>query len=164
MNTRELAQRLLEEGCRPSMFAIGSRGAASDAFCLVRDGEEWRVFYTERGQDSPPVHVSRDEAQACDFFFRHLTAMRHDHLVGFFRGEGAAEALRDRLREAGVPSWSDRIPYGGPDDPRHRVFVAGKVLFAARVLLGRVPVVDATHGSPAPTTSRKPEVCSESDA
>ncbi|UQS16614.1 SPOR domain-containing protein [Pseudomonas sp. HS6] len=139
MNSRELAERLLEEGCNPSSFAIGSRGAASDAFYLSRKGEQWQVCYTERGEDSPPIHVSDSESQACDFFFKYIVAMRHDHCVGFFKSQDNAMALEHELKKLGVVSWSDQIPYGGEHDPRYRVFVTGKAIFVAREALGVVP-------------------------
>jgi hypothetical protein len=142
MNTRELTQRLFEEGCNPSLYAVGSRGAASDAFCLTHTGTQWQVFYTEHGQDSPPIYASSSESQACEFFFQHIMGMRHDHCVGFFKLEQNAEALQDQLRGLGVSSWKDRIPYGGPSDPRFRVFVTGKSIFQARSALGNVPVRD----------------------
>lgn len=69
MNTRELAERLLEEGCNPSMYAIGPRGGASDAFYLSHRDAQWQVCYTERGLDSPPIYASGSESQACEFFY-----------------------------------------------------------------------------------------------
>jgi hypothetical protein len=57
MNIRELTQRLFEEGCNASLYAVGSRGTASDAFCLTHNGAQWQVYYTERGQDSPPIYA-----------------------------------------------------------------------------------------------------------
>ena len=142
MNTRELSQRLIDEGCNASLYAVGSRGSASDAFCLTYSGAQWAVYYTERGQDSPPIYASGSESQACEFFFKHIMAMRHDHCVGIFKSEQRAEAMQVRLQEVGLPSWKDRIPYGGPDDPRFRVFVTGKAIFPAKQLLGTVPVRD----------------------
>jgi hypothetical protein len=139
MNSIELAKRLLEEGCNPSKYAIGSRGGASDAFYLSRRGAQWQVCYTERGQDLQPIYISDSESQACDFFFQYIMAMRHDHCVGFFKSKGNAVALDHELRELGVLSWSDQIPYGGKHDPRYRVFVTGKEIFVAREALGVVP-------------------------
>lgn len=139
MNSIELAKRLLEEGCNPSNFAIGSSGVASDAFYLSRRGAQWQVCYTERGQDSEPIYVSGSEAQACEFFFRHIMAMRHDHCIGFFKSKGNALALEQELKGLGVLSWSDQIPYGGEHDPRYRVFVTGKEIFVAREALGVLP-------------------------
>jgi len=142
MNTRELSQRLFDEGCNASLYAVGTRGVASDAFCLTHSGTQWEVYYTERGQDSPPIYGSGSESQACDFFFKHIMAMRHDHCVGFFRSEQRAEALQGKLQEIGLSSWKDKIPYGGLNDPRFRVFVTGKAIFAAKQELGTVPVRD----------------------
>ena len=142
MNTRELSQRLFDEGCNSSLYAIGSRGIASDAFCLTYTGTQWQVFYTERGQDSSPIYTSGSESQACEFFFQHIMAMRHDHCVGFFKSEQSAEALQSRLQEIGLRSWKDRIPYGGLSDSRFRVFVTGKFIFPAMAALGNVPIRD----------------------
>jgi hypothetical protein len=142
MNTQELAQRLFEEGCNPYMYAIGARGAASDAFCLSFNGAQWEVYYTERGIDDPPIFVSGSEAQACDFFFRHIMGLRHEHCVGFFRSEQNAVALHHSLQVLGLVARQDRIPYGGPNDPRFRVFVTGKGIFTERAALGNVPVRD----------------------
>ena len=142
MNTRELSQRLFEEGCNPASYAVGSRGGASDAFCLAYTGTQWQVYYSECGHDSAPIYASDSEAQACEFFFQHIMAMRHDHCVGFFKSEHNAAALEVRLHELGVSSWSDRIPYGGPKDPRYRVFVTGKAIFPVKASLGSVPVRD----------------------
>ena len=142
MDTHELSQRLFDEGCNASLYAIGSRGAASDAFCLTHNGAQWQVYYTERGQDSPPIYSSRSESEACEFFFQHIMAMRHDHCVGFFKSEQSAAALQSRLQEIGLSSSKDIIPYGGPNDPRFRVFVTGKAIFSATSALGNVPVRD----------------------
>ncbi len=142
MNTRELSQRLFDEGCNASLYAIGSRGGASDAFCLTHNGTQWEVYYTECGQDFPPIYASGSESQACEFFFTHIMAMRHDHCVGFFKSDQRAEALQSKLRQAGLSSWKDKIPYGGLNDPRFRVFVAGKAIFQAMQVLGTVPVRD----------------------
>jgi len=140
MNTRELSDRLTEEGCNPSLYAIGSRGAASDAFCLTFTGTQWQVFYTERGQDSPPIFASGSEAQACDFFFEYIMGMRHDHCIGIFKTPDRAAQLVAQLFSQGIPTTQDKIPYGGPTDPRYRVFVSGKSIFPAKQLLGTVPL------------------------
>jgi hypothetical protein len=136
-----LALRLEEEGCLASSYAIGERGGASDAYCLTRRGALWHVYYTERGVDQAPLLSSTSEAEACAFLFRQIMSFRHDHCVGFFRSAGAAEALASMLGERGIACWRDQIPYG-PRDPRHRVFVTGRAIFAARALLGEIPARD----------------------
>jgi len=138
----ELGQRLQQEGCNSSFYAIGSPGLASDAYCLTRHRGEWRVFYTERGCDQPPIFESRSEEEACEFFYKFIMRFRHDHCIGFFRSKAETDALCEKLREHGVPFHQDTIPYGGPKDIRHRVFVVGKVVFKARELLGELLLED----------------------
>jgi hypothetical protein len=140
MNRRELSLRLTEEGCNPSLYAIGSRGAASDAFCLTFTGTQWQIYYTERGQDSPPIYASGSESQACEFFYEYIMGMRHDHCIGIFRTHERAQELVAQLAAHGVETNQDRIPYGGPNDPRFRVFVTGKAIFPAKQILGAVPL------------------------
>lgn len=141
MNTTELQRRLLAEGCSPHNFSIGSRG--SDVFCLEQQESIWRVFYTERGQDSPPIFESKSEDEACHFFFQYITTkIRHDHLVGFFISEQDALNLESQLAQDGISCHRDKIPYGGWSDPRYRVFVVGKGIFRARTVLGDIPKKD----------------------
>lgn len=141
MNTVELKRRLLQEGCSPYNFSIGPGG--SDVFCLEQQDGVWRVFYTERGKADPPIFESRDENEACEFYFRYVTTkIRHQHLVGFFASEQKVIELEAQLVQNGIPVHRDKIPYGGWSDPRYRVFVVGKDIFRARAILGEVPVKD----------------------
>ena len=99
MNIAELQQRLLDEGCSPHNFSIGPGG--SDVYCLEQQDGIWRVFYTERGKEAAPIFESRDEEEACAFYFNYITTkFRHDHLVGFFISERNAIELVSRLAEA----------------------------------------------------------------
>ncbi len=68
LNLVELAQRLEAEGCNPGSYALGTRGSASDAFCLIHDGTAWQVFYTERGVNQEPFYTAASEADACVYF------------------------------------------------------------------------------------------------
>ena len=142
MNLRELAEHLASEGCDPSSYAIGSRGSASDAYCLTQNGSRWEIYYTERGLDQAPLHTSESESEACELFRKLILSFRHDHCVGFFRSEESATKLCQRLREIGVAPRQDHIRYGGPNDPRFRVFVTGKAIFEAKAALGQVPLDD----------------------
>lgn len=141
MNTTELKQRLLDEGCSPYQFSIGPGG--SDVFCLDKRNGKWSVFYTERGRDDEPMFETDNEDEACEFYFNYITTkMRHDHLVGFFISQQNADSLTEKLSQHGIQSHRDKIPYGGWNDPRYRVFVVGKDIFRARDILGEVPLND----------------------
>jgi hypothetical protein len=141
MNTNELKQRLLDEGCSPFQFSVGPGG--SDVFCLDQRNGKWSVFYTERGREGEPIFETDSEDEACEFYFDYITTkMRHDHLVGFFLSEQNASLLTDKLTRNGIQSHQDKIPYGGWNDPRYRVFVVGKNIFKAQDILGKLPLKD----------------------
>jgi len=141
MKIQELERRLLEEGCSPHNFSIGHQG--SDVYCLDNKFGTWRVYYTERGEDHSPIFESQSEEEACEFYSDYImTKIRHDHMVGFFKSEHNAKALREKLARNAIQSHQDKIPYGGRIDPRYRVFVVGKDIFRAREILGEVPKED----------------------
>ncbi len=143
MNVHELEQRLLEEGCNPNNFCIGPpRCPVTDIDCLDQVDGEWQIFYTERGQDSPPIFTTRDEAEACEFYFQRIMSFRQDHCVGFFRSSELAKSLVEKLEQHGLAPRQDAIPYGGWLDSRFRVFVTGKAIFKSRELLGADRVTD----------------------
>jgi hypothetical protein len=143
MNARELEQRLVAEGCNPNNYCIGPpQRPVTDIYCLDQLEGEWQVFYTERGRDEPPIFTTRDETDACEYYYRQITSMRQDHLVGFFRSEVNARALMAKLEAAGLNPRQDAIPYGGWADPRFRVFVTGKAIFETKKLLGKERATD----------------------
>lgn len=142
MNIEQLTQRLEEEGCNPGNYCIGKPWQVTDIFCLTQIDGVWQIYFTERGKHEPPIFTSPDEAAACDYYFELMMGIRHDHLVGYFREETAVHALQTLLNQHNIPSHTDKVPYGGWADPRYRVFVTGKDIFAASSLLGDVPLRD----------------------
>ena len=140
-NVAELARRLQAEGCLADSYALGAVDGASDAHCLVLRGDDWVVFYAERGLEQPPMFTSPVEAEATAYLYRLITSFRHDHCVGFFRSEAAAVALAERLSALGLQPHLDAIRYTSTE-ARHRVFVTGRAIFAARAALGSDLPVD----------------------
>ncbi len=141
MNIQELEKRLEEEACSRAHYSIGARD--SDVFCLENQNGTWRMFYTERGLDQEPLFESQSEDEACEFFFTYMTTrIRHDHLVGYFISLEKAEALAENLKEHGIQTYRNDIPYHGWEDPRFRVFVIGKDVFKARDIFGELPIRD----------------------
>jgi hypothetical protein len=144
MKAVEVRSYLLAQGCSEALFAVGSRGAASDAFCLVHDGRHWTVFYTERGEDSPPIYSSDSESDACAFFVRHILSLEHWHLVGSFVRESEAIAVASKVESLGAKPIRNDIPhYSRMNDPRYRVFVKSKDIFPVREAFRELPVQKA---------------------
>jgi hypothetical protein len=136
MNTHQLEQRLLAEGCSPNNFSIRSRGDGN-LYCLDESNGTWTVFYTERGLDADPFFASTSEEKACEFFYDLIKKMTHWHLVGFFADEALAIDLQTKLTSIGVDFIRNDIPaYQHQNDPRFRVFVIGEDIFTVRAALG----------------------------
>jgi hypothetical protein len=140
MTIAELERRLLAEGCNPDNYALNTR--SYDGFCLMRQGGQWVVFYSERGYDQAPIFTSSDEDAACRYFFDFVMKMEHRHLVGVLRSEPAAQAMRARLEAQGIATHAYRLLYA-QDDYRQVISVVGKDVFPARALLGKLPIEDA---------------------
>ncbi len=131
MKAIELTERLLSEGCNPSSFSVLSR--AHDAYCLDRRNNEWVIFYSERGIDSPPIFHTANESEACDYFYSLILKQEHWHIVGFFNIENDAIELEKKLISFGITPVRNDIPaYKAENDPRYRVFVIGKDIFKVK--------------------------------
>lgn len=76
MDSRELESRLRSYGVPRSMYTIG--GDADEAYCLVLDGANWLVYYSERGNKNDlRIHVR--ESDACsDLMKRVLSEFERD--------------------------------------------------------------------------------------
>ena len=94
LNAELLELKLWGEGC--TQYQIRQTG--DDEFCLIQSGSLWRVVYAERGNVQDVLFESSDEAKACEFMYRLITGIRHNHLVGFFKTQSESEAIGQVLR------------------------------------------------------------------
>jgi hypothetical protein len=141
MKASELPAKLTAAGC--NQFCVGDCFQLTDLHCLDYDGQNWHVFYTERGKRHDPIFSSPSEDEASRFYYQFITRMTHWHLVGFFEQERAAFKLEEKLHSLEIATRRNDIPaYSGPNDPRFRVFVVGKDIFRARAALGDLPKKD----------------------
>ena len=124
MQIPELRRKLEEEGCAPMNYAIESRG--SDAYCLMNDGRQWRVFYSERGWDADPIFTSDSEADACEFFLDHMRKQPNWHLVAVRPSEMEAKAFEKEIERHGATPIRNDLAESIMGTPQFRVFVAGR--------------------------------------
>ncbi|MDC2888971.1 SPOR domain-containing protein [Psychrosphaera algicola] len=128
MNASAVNEKLLAEGCVPNSFAVLSR--ESDALCLLKNGVEWIVVYSERGNDSKPYFRSFSEEDACEFFYDLVMKEPHLHMVFFSRSIDEAEQFQTKVKNVGIETIRNDIPhYMNENDTRARVFVKGKDIF-----------------------------------
>jgi hypothetical protein len=138
MNCEELERQLEAAGCSRANYSVGTRG--NDTFCLEKVGDEWWVFYTERGMLNDPEYRSASEAEACAYLWEKMQNIRHDHLAGAFTDQAHAQAFAQSLQRLGMPHHCDQIPFPVLNPPLFRVFVYGAAIFDLRKRYGSLPV------------------------
>lgn len=138
----ELEKQLAAAGCSSANYHLGEPNGASDVYCLAQRNGRWHLFYTERGQDHYPEKIFDDESAACQYFHDFVMNMRHLHLVGLYQSPEIQQQHARFLQQNGILTTTDQIPYGGPNNPRYRLFVEGKAIFAAQKLLPALPLND----------------------
>ena len=135
MNIEELNERLEEEGYNSQFYCIGPGWRRlGDGFALDKVGDSFEWFYVERGQRGRAEKVFASEEEACQFAYETLSKddWARSHMIGMFESAAEAAELAQELSREGIRSKTDRIPYGGPDDPRFRVFVYGRDVFKVK--------------------------------
>ena len=135
MNIDELAKRLDEEGFNSHFYCIGAGWRRlGNGFALDKEGDSFQWFYVERGQRGEAERVFASEAEACQFVYETLSKDKwaQSHMIGMFESEADAADLVRELSLQGIHSETDRIPYGGLNDPRFRVFVYGRDVFKVK--------------------------------
>jgi hypothetical protein len=65
----ELEVAVRELSVRPSWYGIGTE--KDNALCIVREGQDWKVFFSERGDRYDAV-TFRSEEEACNHFLHEL--------------------------------------------------------------------------------------------
>lgn len=123
----ELQQRLEAEGFNEDYYCIGSSwGRLHNGFALDATPQGFEFFYVERGCKSP-IESFETEADACRYAYNFLANDKwsKSHMIGFFNAEEQAARCISWLQENGIEYLKDKIPYGGLNDPRYRVFVFG---------------------------------------
>lgn len=70
MNKSELKERLERENVKQSAYSLEG-GLPSEAFVLNQNGNQWEVYYSERGNKSG-LKIFDSENDACDEFYREM--------------------------------------------------------------------------------------------
>ena len=136
----ELLDRLAREGINPTSYrldTIGGGAGQDDCLCLRRSGSTWDVSRLERGSHEILAFFAT-EADACEDLFARLDGdpASRSHLLAWFGERAKADAFVALLHDAGItPNHRDvSVTHSGS---RHRIFVDGRDLAAATLLLRR---------------------------
>lgn len=144
MELKELYDKLLAEGC--NRFYIDGIGGPQDDDVDrlgMDDGVLWKIYYFERGRSGEAFFSSPDKEEAIKYYYQHIMAMQHRHLVTFTRSFEIFIFYRFTLESHGIKTIQNDIPnYSGAKDHVYRLFVVNKDIFAARELIDIMPYLD----------------------
>lgn len=75
MKIKELEQKLLGINVPIDIYSILKGGLPNEQYCITKDGDNWEVYYSERGNKSG-LKIFDDEDMACDYFYKKLAKYR----------------------------------------------------------------------------------------
>jgi len=75
--TKNDLRKMLDSGNIPKDTYSLEGGLPNEAYCLNQSGNQWEVYYSERGQKSG-LKLFKTENEACDYFYNSLVQMLKD--------------------------------------------------------------------------------------
>ncbi|OLP67052.1 hypothetical protein BACPU_04110 [Bacillus pumilus] len=69
MKLKELEQKLIEINVPDYVYSILKGGLPNEQYCLAKDGANWEVYYSERGNKTG-LKIFEDEETACEYFYK----------------------------------------------------------------------------------------------
>jgi hypothetical protein len=125
LTTVEELDKWMTDNCYNNNYAIGSRNI-DEGFGLDKAGNQFIWYYTERGKREH-LNYFPTEKEAVDFAFSQISTddFAQRHMIGFIKDNSEKLELLQELDRRKIKYWTDTIPYGGLNDPRHRVFIFG---------------------------------------
>lgn len=70
MNKNDLKQILLNKNIPEYIYSLDG-GLPNEAYCIWQTGNDWEVYYSERGQKSG-LKLFKTESEACEYFYSSL--------------------------------------------------------------------------------------------
>jgi hypothetical protein len=93
---------------------------------IENNGGLYQWCYTERGEKTT-LECFATEKDAVKYALKQIKADEHANRngIGIFKEKEEVERIISELNKREVEYWTDRIPYGGINDWRTRIFVIG---------------------------------------
>ncbi|KZL09813.1 hypothetical protein [Pseudovibrio sp. Ad26] len=100
-----------------------------EGFILRRENKQFILFYTERGTEREISRFNTEE-EATQHAYEQLKedVWAWSHCLAFTKSTRKIQNLKTQLSDKNIYFYEDVIPYGGPADPRYRLFVFGNAI------------------------------------
>ncbi len=119
-------EKWLKENCYPMNSYSINGNAIYEGFGLENNGGLFQWFYTERG-DKQTLEYFATEKEAVEYALKKIKSDEHANrnYIGMYKSDQEVEQILSELKKREIEYWTDKIPYGGMNDWRTRIFVIG---------------------------------------
>lgn len=126
----------LKEHCYPMNSYSINGNFIYEGRGLEKNGNLYEWFYTERGKKQTLEYFDT-EKKAVQFALKEIKGDSHANrnFIGMYKESSEVEKILSELKNRGIEYWTDKIPYGGINDRRTRVFVIGTGINKAKDLI-----------------------------
>lgn len=116
----------LKKNCYPMNSYSIHGNAIYEGFGLENNGGLFQWFYSERGSKQLLEYFST-EKEAVEFALKTIKSDEHANrnYIGMYKSDPEIKQILSELQKRGIEYWTDKIPYGGMNDWRTRIFVIG---------------------------------------
>lgn len=107
-----------------------------EGYGLENNGGLYQWYYTERGKkETLKYFVS--EKDAVQYALKTIKADEHSNrnFIGMYKEDSEVKKILSELKNHNIEFWTDKIPYGGLNDFRTRIFVIGCGINKAKDLI-----------------------------
>ncbi|WP_123796528.1 hypothetical protein [Oceanihabitans sediminis] len=93
---------------------------------IENNGGLYQWYYTERGEKRVLEYFAT-EKDAVQYALKTIKEDEHANrnFIGMYKSDQEVEQILSELIKRGIEYWTDKIPYGGMNDWRTRIFVIG---------------------------------------
>ena len=119
-------EQWLKENCYPLNSYSINGNFIYEGFGLENNGGIYQWYFTERGEKTILEYFAT-EIDAVKYALKEIKADKHANrnLIGIFKENEELERIISVLKKREIKYLTDRIPYGGKNDWRTRIFVIG---------------------------------------
>ncbi len=119
-------EQWMKENCYPMNGYSINGNFIYEGFGIENNGGLYQWYYTERG-DKRTLEYFATEKDAVKYALRVIKTDEHANrnYIGMYKSDQEVEQILSELKNRGIEYWTDKIPYGGINDWRIRIFVIG---------------------------------------
>jgi|TARA_B110001450_G_C17427547_1_gene402506 hypothetical protein len=119
-------EKLLKDNCYPMNSYSINRNFIYEGCGIENNGGLYLWYYTERGEKTTLEYFAT-EKDAVQYALKQIKSDEHSNrnFIGMYKEKEEVERITLELKKRDVEYWTDKIPYGGINDWRTRIFVIG---------------------------------------